>query len=211
MKQIRLVVLEILRDQVVAEHHDELFACWMKTLQKLKLYFYWNHVSPVQCNSVNSQKKRQNPALQSSPVGERFNKNCSYFLTKWPEVYAVADRTTATIAKCLADLIYRHGVSTSFIHNHALEFLANVLAVFARYSFYSGYQKLPTTPGHPQCDGLIECFNSTLEAKVINNKGQDWDILLGLLFLAYQTMVHFTTGEIPIFLLYVRCQLTLNT
>ena len=45
----RLVVPEILRDQVVAEHHDELLFAGhfsvKKTLQKLKLYFYWPGMS----------------------------------------------------------------------------------------------------------------------------------------------------------------------
>jgi len=46
-------------------------------------------------------------------------------------VYAVADWTTATVAKCLADLIYRHGVPISLIHDRAPEILAQ---------FYAGYQ-----------------------------------------------------------------------
>ncbi|XP_065918777.1 uncharacterized protein [Dysidea avara] len=97
------------RDQVVAEHHDELFAGYFsvkKTLQKLKLCFYW----PVQ-----GQERRQYPTLHSIPVGEpfaivgmdfkemdeSFDKNryalvFQDYLTKWPELYAVADRTAAT-------------------------------------------------------------------------------------------------------------------
>jgi len=31
------------------------------------------------------------------------------YLTKWPEVYAVADHK-ATVGKCLADVIWRHGM-----------------------------------------------------------------------------------------------------
>jgi len=44
----RLVVPEMLRDQVVAEHHDELLAGYFsvkKTLKKLKMYFYWPGMS----------------------------------------------------------------------------------------------------------------------------------------------------------------------
>ena len=39
------------------------------------------------------------------------------YLSKWPEVYAVPDRTASTVAKCLADVIYRHGVPSIIIHD----------------------------------------------------------------------------------------------
>jgi len=121
-------------------------------------------------------------------MDENFDKNhyalvFQDYLPKWPEVYAVADRTAATVAKCLADLIYRYGVPTSLIHDRAPELLADVLQDTA---FILGIKQLPTTPGHPQCDGLIERFNRTLKskpAKVVTNKGHDWDKLLGPCFL----------------------------
>ena len=93
---------------------------------------------------------------------------------------------------------------TSLIHDRAPEFLADVLQ---DTSFVLGIKQLPTTPGHPQCDGLIKCFNHTLKsmlAKVITNKGRDWDKLLGPLLFTYRTMVHSSTGETPFFLLYGR-------
>ena len=71
-------------------------------------------------------------------------------MSKWPEVYAVADRTASTVAKCLADVIYRHGVPSTIIHDRAAEFLADVLQDTA---FILGIKQLPTSPGHPQCDG----------------------------------------------------------
>jgi len=32
------------------------------------------------------------------------------YLTKWPEVFAVKDRTATTVSKCLTELVWRHGV-----------------------------------------------------------------------------------------------------
>jgi len=49
------------------------------------------------------------------------------YLSKWPEVYPVANHTSSTVARCLADLIYRHGVPTTIIHNRASKFLSDVL------------------------------------------------------------------------------------
>ena len=77
--------------------------------------------------------RKQNPELHSIPVGEpsacigmdfkemdvSFDKNrfalvFQDYLSKWPEVYPVADRTASTVAKCLTDLIYRHGVPPTY-------------------------------------------------------------------------------------------------
>ena len=80
------------------------------------------------------------------------------YLSKWPEVYAVADRNAQTVAKCLADVIYRHGVPSTIIHDRAPEFL-----VLQDTAFILGIKQLPTSPSHPQCDGLVERFNRTFK------------------------------------------------
>ena len=117
-----------------------------KMLQKLKQYFYWPGMSSMifkkcesclLCATTQGQERRQNPELHSIPVGEpfacigmdfkemdeSFDKNrfalvFQDYLSKWPEVYPVANRTASTVAKCLADLIYRHGVPSTIIHDH---------------------------------------------------------------------------------------------
>ena len=131
------------------------------------------------CATTKDQERRQNPELHSIPVGEpfacigmdfkemdqSFDKNqfalvFQDYLSKWPEVYPVADRTASTVAKCLVDFIYRHGVPSTIIHDHAPEFLSDVLQDTA---FILGIKQLPTSPGHPQCDSLVERFNRTLK------------------------------------------------
>ena len=153
-------------------------------LNKLKQYFYWPGMSSLIykkcescliCVTTQGQERRQNPELQSIPVGEPFScigmdfkemdessdKNrfalvFQDYLSKWPEVYAVANRTASTVAKCLADLIYRHGVPSTIIHDRAPKFLSDILQDTA---FILGVKQLPTSPAHPQCDGLVERFN----------------------------------------------------
>ena len=172
----RLVVPEQLRDKIVSENHDALFSGHFsakKMLQKLKQYFYWPGMSSMifkKCESclvgatTQGQEKRQNPELHSIPVGEpfacigmdfkemdesfdnRFALVFQDYLSKWPEVYPVADRTASTVAKCLADLIYRHGVPSTIIHDRAPEFLSDVLQDTA---FILGIKQLPTSPGSP--------------------------------------------------------------
>jgi len=158
---------------------------------------------------VQGQERRQSPTLHSIPVGDLLAvvgirtlkkwmrvliRIAMPYLTKWPEVYAVADWTATTVAKCLADLIYRHGlgVPTSLIHDHAPECLQDT-------AFVLDIKQFPTTPVHPLSDGLIKRFNRTLKfmlAKLITNKGRDWDKLLGPVLFAYRTMIHSSTGNI---------------
>ena len=116
-------------------------------LNRLKQYFYWPGMgsliykkceSYLICATAQGQERRQNLELQSIPVGEPFScigmdfkeidesfDNNHYalvfqdYLSKWPEVYAVADRTASTVAKCLADVIYRHRVPSTIIHDRA--------------------------------------------------------------------------------------------
>ena len=101
------------------------------------------------------------------------------YLTKWLEIYLLPDHKVPTVAGCLADLIWRHGVSSRIIHDRASEFLSSVLqdtaAVF-------GIQQLPTSGGHPQTDGLVERFNRTFKTmltKLVAKNGRDWDTKLG--------------------------------
>ena len=120
------------------------------------------------CNCPGSRKKAQS-AQHTISVGELFAcigmdfkemdkifDDIRYALvfqdywTKWPEVYPVADHTSTTVSRCLADLIYRHGVPSTIIHDRASEFLSDVLQDTV---FIIGIKQLP---GHPQCDGLVE-------------------------------------------------------
>ena len=51
--------------------------------------------------------------LQEKDLSRRGNHYALVFqdyLTKWPEVYAVEDRKAITVAHCLADFLWQHGV-----------------------------------------------------------------------------------------------------
>ena len=68
-------------------------------------------------------------------------------------------------------------------------------------------KKVNTSGYHPQTDGLVETFNSTLigmVAKVAEQSGKDWDRHLPFLLFAYRASVQESTKESPFFLLYGR-------
>ena len=74
------------------------------------------------------------------------------FLTKWPEVYPVADQTTFTITKLLVEFIHRHGVPKELLSD-GTAFLSKLMADVYELT---GIHKLNTTAYHPQTDGLVE-------------------------------------------------------
>ena len=231
----RLVVPTHLRQRIVEEHHDPIFAGHFsekKLLGKLKRMYYWQGMrqdahqkctSCVVCASVQGQERRVKPPLKSIQVGGPFecigmdfkqmdvshsgNRYALVFqdyLTKWPEVYAVPDRTAPTVAKCLADVIWKHGAPLKIIHDRAAEFLSDVVQETATVL---GITQLPTSGGHPQTDGLVERMNRTLKqmlAKVVKKGGKDWDDMLGPVLFAYRTAPQASSGETPFSLVYGR-------
>ena len=113
-------------------------------------------------------------------------------------------RRAETVAGCLLDLIWRHGVPRQIIHDRAAEFLAEVLQ---ETPHLMGISQLPTSGGHPQTNGLVERFNRTLKqmlCKLVGDKGRNWDKLLGGVLFAYRSTPHQSTGETPFYLLYGR-------
>jgi len=126
------------------------------------------------------------------------------YLTKWPEVYAVADRSAKTVAICLADFIWKHGVPVKIIHDRAAKFLSDIVQETA---MILGMTQLLTSGGHPRTDGQVERMNRTLKqmlAKVVSKNGRDWDELLGPILFAYRTAPQASSGETPFSLVYGR-------
>ena len=100
----------------------------------------------------------------------------------------MTDRTAQTVARCLADFVWRHGFPVKIIHDRAAEFLSDVLQETAQIL---RILQLPTSGGHPQTDGLVQRLNRTLKqrlSKVVCKGGKDWDELLGPTLFAYRQL-----------------------
>ncbi|MBR7801843.1 transposase, partial [Undibacterium sp. FT137W] len=64
-----------------------------------------------------------------------------------------------------------------------------------------GIKNLFTTTYHPQTNGQVERFNRTLVDMLrhyVEEHQEDWDELLAVLTLAYNSRVHRTTGVAPL-------------
>jgi hypothetical protein len=111
------------------------------------------------------------------PCTRRGNKYAVVFmdyLTKWPEVFPVADQSAATIAKLLVEVVVsRHGVLTEVLSDRGQAFLSGLMK---EVEVLLGFHKVNTTAYHPQTDGLVEHYNRTLTAmltKTVEKGGQE--------------------------------------
>ena len=76
------------------------------------------------------------------------------YLTKWPEVYAVSDQSSATITKLLVEkVVSRHGVPREVLSDKGKSFLSGLMR---EVEMLLGLKKTNTTAYHPQTDGLVE-------------------------------------------------------
>ena len=125
------------------------------------------------------------------------------YLTKWPEVFATEDQKAETIARLLVEqVVARHGVPKRLLSdpNFLSELMQEVYKLL-------GTTKVNTSVYHPQCDGLVEKFNSTLInmlAKSVDKYGHDWDSHLPYLLFAYRVAVQDSTQVSPFYIFYGR-------
>ena len=70
-----------------------------------------------------------------------------------------------------------------------------------------GLKKTRTTAYHPQCDGLVERQNRTLQEIITNFVSEhslDWDEWLDQAVFAYNSSVHESTGKSPYEMIFGR-------
>ena len=109
------------------------------------------------------------------------------YLTKWPEVFAVPDQSSATIARLLVEeIVSRHGVPSEILSDRGRAFLSGLMR---ELETLLGFHKVNTSAYHPQTDGLVERYNRTLTAmlsKTVEKTGLDWDERLPYVLFTYR-------------------------
>ena len=185
-----------------------------KVLDHLKRYVWWpgirNDVHKfcrgcLACSSRKGAHKTCKPPLQPIPVGGPFHrvgvdvlqlplteKGNRYvvvfmdYLTKWPEAFAVPDQKAETIARLLVEeIVCRHGIPEELLSDRGTNFLSSLLQEVCKLL---EIKKINISGYHPQTDGLVETFNSTLVnmiAKSCDVCDRDWDDHLPYLLFAY--------------------------
>ena len=103
------------------------------------------------------------------------------YATKWPEAFPLRNITSETIIECLIEVTSRLGVPKEVLSNNGTNFVSTMMRQFCDRT---GIHQIKTSPYHPQTDGMVERFNSTLKRflRKLTQKGtMEW-ISIYLLF-----------------------------
>ena len=97
------------------------------------------------------------------------------YATKWPEAFALKNIASETIVDCLVELTDHLGIFTELLSDNGTNFISRVMK---QYCETVGIKQIRTSPYHPQTDGMVERFNSTLKRllrKLVQNTKVEWD------------------------------------
>ena len=232
----QLVVPQVSREEVMGELHGGVMSGHLgesKTLQQLKRRFYWpghsldiktwcqtcstcacKTATPKNCaplQTIKAGSPMQVIAVDiMGPLPESNNKN-SYILvvgdyfTRWMAAFAIHDQEAATVAQKLVDEVFcRLGIPEQLHSDQGKQFESKLIQELCKILKIS---KTRTTAYHPQCDGLVERFNRTLQnmiTTITTDHSFDWEEALPKVCIAYNTTIHSTTGYSPFYLMYGR-------
>jgi len=105
--------------------------------------------------------------------------------TRWFECCPVPDITAETVAHAfLSSWVNRFGVPLILITDQGRQFES---ALFSQLSAITGFQRLRSSPYHPQANGMIERFHRTLKTALKARK-QDWLFSLPLVELSLRAI-----------------------
>ena len=125
--------------------------------------------------------------------------------TKWCEVFPTKDQKAHTIAQILVSTIFSCFGPPSVIHSdQGRNFESHLMQEVCQLM---GIHKSRTTAYHPQCDGLVERQNRTLQdilSAYVSDHQDDWDQWVSLAVYAYNTSTHESTGFSPYELVFGR-------
>ena len=124
------------------------------------------------------------------------------YATKWPEAFPLCNITSETIIECLIEVTSRLGVPKEVLSDNGTNFVSTMMRQFCDRT---GIHQIKTSPYHPQTDGMVERFNSTLKCllRKLTQKGtMEWDKCLPFILWAYRGSIHKSTGYSPYELMF---------
>ena len=234
---MQLIVPKSLKEEIMEELHAGVVGGHLgeeKTIHQLKRRFYWPGYSQdvrnwcrtcANCATRKTQAPKQKAPMQTiksgypmqviavdimGPLPESDGRN-SYILvvgdyfSKWMEAFPIPDQEATTVAQKLVDEIFCRFSAPEQLHSDQgkqfesalIKEICNILNI----------SKSRTTAYHPQCDGLVERFNRTLQNMVsttVKDHPFDWEEAIRKVCMAYNTTVHASTGYSPFYLMFGR-------
>jgi transposase InsO family protein len=207
-----------------------------KTIHKIKTRYFWpfmykdinNYLkSCILCAQYNPRRQKTPGTLKPikppdgvwqlvsmdfhgpiNPTSRRGNKyiiSLTDVLSKFVVTKAVRDNTAETVVRFLKeDIITKFGTPHCILTDNGTHFTSSLTNELLKCI---GTTHLYSTPYHPQTNGQIERYNSTMDAKIAalsNLRKTDWDDQLPFVTFNYNTSVHSSTKQIPFEMMYGR-------
>ena len=229
---IRRTILQVYHDTAVNGTHFGR----NKTIHKIQQRYFWpsmykdinNYIkSCVPCAQFNTRRKKAPGNLKPiqpservwqlvsmdfhgpiTPVSQRGNKYIiclTDVLSKFVITKAVRDNTTQTEVRFLKeDVIAKFGTPRCILTDNGTHFTSAIMNELCKQI---GMTHLYSTPYHPQTNGQVERYNSTMDAKtgaLSNLRKTDWDDQLPFVTFNYNPSIHSTTKQTPFEMMYGR-------
>ena len=126
------------------------------------------------------------------------------YATRYPEAVSLPSIDTERVAEALVEMFSRVGIPDEMLIDCGSQFTAEVMKEVSRLL---SLQQLTTTPYHPMCNGLLECFHATVKQmlrRMCAERPKDWDEYLPALLCAIREVPQESLGFSPFELLYGR-------
>ncbi|GFO30063.1 gypsy retrotransposon integrase-like protein 1 [Plakobranchus ocellatus] len=235
--QTTIAVPESLRQVVLSYAHESDLAGhsgFRKTLSSIRDYFSWpgvcsdakNYTTSCHLCQIKPRTGRDRPApFQQVPIiGEPFERviidlvgplplssdGCEYLLTlvdvstRWAEAIPLRRITAKDVAEALFSIFIRLGFPKEIQSDRGQQFMSNLLEEF---NSLCNIKHFVSTPYHPQTNGIVERFHSTLKSmirKLSHESPAEWNRFVPAALFAYRGQVHSSTGFSPFILLFGR-------
>ena len=205
-----------------------------RTTARARERFFWPHmhkaVQKFTKNCSECSQIKHDPSLNKAPLKQievsepfvfwamdymgpiketaRENKHILVLMdhfTKWCEAFPTKDQRASTVAHILVSRVFSRFGPPTVLHSDQGRNFDSILM----HEIYNlmGIKKTRTTAYHPQCDGLVERQNRTLQnilSAFVSEHSVDWDEWLDQAVFAYNTSVHESTGLSPYELIFGR-------
>ena len=145
------------------------------------------------------------PITPMSQRGHKYIISLTDVLSKFVVTKAVRDNTARTAVRFLKDdIIAKFGTPRCILTDNGTHFTSSMMDELTKQI---GATHLYSTPYHPQTNGQVERYNSTMDAKIAalsNLRKTDWDDQLPFVTFNYNTSVHALTKQTPFEMMYGR-------
>ncbi|CAF4574824.1 unnamed protein product, partial [Rotaria sp. Silwood2] len=207
-----------------------------KTIHKIKQRYFWSSMykdidnyfkSCIPCAQFNPRRQKNPGTLRPikppvgiwqlvsmdfhgpiTPTSQRGNKyiiSLTDVLSKFVVTKAVRDNTAQTVVRFLKeDIISKFGTPKCILTDNGTHFTSTLMNELIKQI---GTTHLYSTPYHPQTNGQVERYNSTMDAKIAalsNLRKTDWDDQLPFVTFNYNASIHTSTKQIPFEMMYGR-------